>query len=61
MAAVFLQRYFPSLITYKYMLANIDMKKNEKNWLGEANIAPSRSEMAFTQQTVVDIIYPHMY
>jgi hypothetical protein len=30
MATVWLQKYISSLITYKYMLANIDMKKNEK-------------------------------
>ena len=27
-----------SIITYKYMLSNIDMKQNEKNQPGEANM-----------------------
>jgi hypothetical protein len=48
MAAVGLQKKFPSVITCKYMLANIYMKKNKINWPGEANTAPERSRMAFS-------------
>ena len=48
MAAVGLKKYSPSVITCKYMLANIYMKKNEKNRPGEANTAPSRSGTAFS-------------
>ena len=48
MAAVGIKKYFPSVITCKYMLANIYMKKNEKNRPGEANTAPSRSRMAIS-------------
>ena len=48
MAVVGLQKYFPSVITCEYMLANIYVKKNENNQPGEANMAPSRSGMAFS-------------
>ena len=48
MAAVCLQTYFPSIIAYKYMLSNIDMKQNKINQPGEANTASSRLRMAFS-------------
>jgi hypothetical protein len=48
MAVVGLKKYFPSVVAYKYMLANIRTKKNENNRPGEANTAPSSLRMAFS-------------